>query len=105
VVKLSALQEALGVQPGDFEIEWFGGGGPARCAPNPAYPQGIAVESIPAGSAGACRAALPYPAPEIGLYRVECRICGRVVKVTAAGRPDDPNAITLGCVPRRGRVH
>jgi hypothetical protein len=44
-----------------------------------------------------CTYNLPYPAPRCGAYSIECKKCGFVGVVTVAGRPDDPNMITLPC--------
>lgn len=81
-----------------FEVKFIPSGrGKARCAPDPAYPKGIKIDCAPAGVA-TCRVTLPYPAPECGWFEVDCRLCGYQLLVTAAGRPDDPTAITVPCV-------
>ena len=72
------------------------GRGKAQCAPDPDYPEGVVVDGALPG-AQACSVALPYPAPECGFHHVECLDCGRVVAVTAAGRPDDPRAVIIPC--------
>lgn len=71
------------------------GRGPARCAPNAAYPNGIAVDI--AGDKPACEITLPYPAPECGAYYINCNCCGLHFAVTAAGRPDDPISVRVPC--------
>jgi hypothetical protein len=83
-------------RPGDFAVEWIDQEREPKLAPNPAYPNGIAIDLAQKG-ARACSAALPYPAKRIGLYLVECRECRYRVGITTAGRRDDPNAITLPC--------
>ncbi len=70
--------------------------GPAECPPNPAYPDGIDVQEAAPG-VPACRADLPYPAPERLVWQVTCRRCGYCLAVTAAGRPDDPRSVTIPC--------
>lgn len=81
------------------------GRGKAQCPSNPEYPNGIDING--AGEAAeSCKVTLPYPAPECGLYRVECRLCGFSLAITAAGRPDDPKSVTLPCqLSRPGEVH
>jgi hypothetical protein len=66
----------------------------AECPPDPRYPEGIHLDPqrLPA-----CRVDLPYPAPCVGVWYIECDRCKTVVAVTAAGRPDDPRSIMLPC--------
>lgn len=78
-----------------FNIEWKDGEMEPKCAPNPAYPNGIDLD-VSQGQVS-CRVALPYPAKRIGAYMVECRLCGFTVACTTAGRPDDPRSITIPC--------
>ena len=78
-----------------FQITFHPSGrGKAQCPPNPAYPDGIDLDT---GSKPSCRAELPYPAPECGTWLARCALCGVAVACTAAGRPDDPRSITLPC--------
>ena len=80
-----------------FDVKFEPSGrGKARCAPNPAYPNGIAI-TIPHDGEFSCKANLPYPAPECGHFLVTCLVCKLSVAVTAAGRPDDPISIALPC--------
>ena len=72
------------------------GRGKARCAPNPAYPDGMDIKIAMRPS---CMVALPYPAPECGHYSLCCSRCGLTVAVTAAGRPDDPRSVEIPCQP------
>lgn len=75
------------------------GRGKARCAPNPAYPDGKELD-ITEGLQG-CLVDLPYPAPECGLWLVKCHACERgIIAVTAAGRPDDPKNVKIPCLNR-----
>jgi hypothetical protein len=72
------------------------GRGKARCAPDPEYPNGKVMGKVKPGTRQ-CRVTLPYPAPECGVFRVDCKTCKMVVLVTAAGRPDDPKEVILEC--------
>lgn len=73
------------------------GRGPARCAPDPDFPQGKLLTPELDKGVPSCRFDLPYPAPECGWYSVECERCGMTVLVTVAGRPDDPIAVVMPC--------
>ncbi len=78
-------------------IEFVASGrGKARCAPDPAYPNGKAVDG---GFAVACLVELPYPAPECGVFHISCADCVSTLIVTAAGRSDDPVSVTMPCMP------
>jgi hypothetical protein len=75
------------------------GRGKAQCAPNPEYPNGIAVD-LTKGQVNVpqyCEVTLPYPAPECGYWQVECGLCRIIVGVTASGRPDDPISVKIPC--------
>lgn len=71
------------------------GRGKARCAPNPDYPKGKAVDASEGHTA--CDVELPYPASECGAWIVRCKACGMSAAVTAAGRPDDPISVKIAC--------
>lgn len=78
-----------------ISIEWKGAGRKATQPPNPGYPKGIVVrgkDNVPA-----CKAIPKYPAPECGVWLLECSICGSSIAVTAAGRIDDPCEIWVPC--------
>jgi hypothetical protein len=84
------------------------GRGKAQCDPDPAYPNGIAIDaSNPVVGQGphvfkpTCTVPLPYPAPERGDWIVRCQQCPMSVYVTAAGRPDDPISVTMSCRERK----
>lgn len=80
------------------DIQWIDSGREPQCAPNPRYPEGIDLFDFFADDGRrACKVELPYPAKRCGFYRIECRICRRVVGCTTAGRPDDPRSITMAC--------
>ena len=82
-----------------IHIEWYSEGEAPKCKPDPAYPNGKALESP--GPGRRCVAPLPYPSPCIGAYRLVCDKCGMQVAVTAAGRPDDPVSVEIVCAKAR----
>lgn len=81
---------------GAFNIEWVDRGREPQCAPDPAYPHGIIVDTSE-GATRTCDADVPYPAKRCGTYVVHCKQCHLTVAVTTAGRVDDPRRVTLGC--------
>lgn len=72
------------------------GRGAARCPADPKWPQGMALDVSTPG-APSCFVKLPYPAPECGMWVLQCGVCSLTVAVTAAGRPDDPVSVRLPC--------
>jgi hypothetical protein len=72
------------------------GRGKAQCAPDPAYPHGQEI-CLEANVSPKCVVALPYPAPECGVFFIKCTACKMTVVVTAAGRPDDPISVEIPC--------
>jgi hypothetical protein len=78
------------------KIVWKDRGLEPREQPNPEYPEGIDLD-ISGGVTPACVVTLPYPARRIGLYLVECELCGVRVACTTAGRPDDPRSVKIAC--------
>lgn len=87
------MEQAISVQ---FEPS---GRGKARCPANPDFPNGIAVNAALEDELS-CKADLPYPAPECGVFIVRCSTCGMSIGVTAAGRPDDPISVKIPCKTR-----
>jgi hypothetical protein len=79
----------------DFKIHWIDRGEKPRLQPNPLFPLGKDLD-LSQGREG-CKDALPWPAPRIGYFVVECRRCGANAIITTAGRPDDPRSIKLAC--------
>jgi len=80
---------------------------PPRCAPDPAYPHGRALD-LSKGSKESCAVALPYPAECCGAWLIVCQMCSQHYVVTTAGRIDDPRSVRLPCEadraqPWRGR--
>jgi hypothetical protein len=80
---------------GDFKVDWIDRGANPTQQPNPAHPRGVDLDL--SQGRPSCMAALPYPAPRIGFYRVECKRCGSNALITTAGRQDDPRSIKLAC--------
>lgn len=77
------------------------GRGKATQPADPRYPKGKEILPDLPADIPTCRVELPYPAPECGLYSIQCRLCQVRVAVTAAGRPDDPTAVTFPCAVHR----
>jgi hypothetical protein len=68
----------------------------ARVAPDPKFPNGIDINL--AGEAGkTCQVTLPYPAPECGVWILNCEDCGYRAAITTAGRTDDPRSAKVPC--------
>lgn len=86
-----------------FRIQWIDGGREPQCASDPAYPNGVDVNLVPAGQ-DSCKAALPYPAKRCGIHLVRCTICGFTIGGTAAGRPDDPRSVRVPCSQRKAQA-
>lgn len=78
------------------KVTWHDAGREPQCAPNPAYPQGIAVD-VSMGVARTCEIPLPYPARRCGHFRIECLTCGLRIAISTAGRPDDPRSVRMAC--------
>jgi len=76
------------------------GRGKARCQPDPNYPHGMAIDAS-SPSAPTCFTMIPYPAPECGLWIIECDECPMRLAITAAGRPDDPISVRFPCPAAR----
>ena len=81
-----------------FKIFWHDAKREPQCQPNPAYPKGVDVDRSD-GARVTCWTTLPYPALRCGPFLVECAICGMQVRVSTAGRPDDPRSLTVACKP------
>lgn len=73
------------------------GRGKAQCAPDPKFPNGMPVIIPAEEGAKRCEVALPYPAPECGLYSINCSLFRLSILITAAGRADDPISVSLPC--------
>jgi hypothetical protein len=79
-----------------FTVKWLDRGRPPRGAPDPDYPNGIAIDH---GERPACLVTLPYMTKQhVGLWYVECAKCRANVLITMASRPDDPKSVMLPCL-------
>ncbi len=79
-----------------FKVTWIDFNTKAKCAPNPEYPNGIAIDASN-GANKSCSIKLPYPAKGCGQHKITCNKCKQTALVTAAGRPDDPTSVKLAC--------
>ncbi len=80
-------------------VTWHPDGRTAQHPPNPAYPDGCHVD-FSEHATPSCTVLLPYPAEACGIHRIACETCALYLGVTAAGRVDDPRAVTLPCGKR-----
>jgi hypothetical protein len=78
-----------------FTIEWVDSGREPQCPPDPAFPNGKAVDLSIGGRD--CYFELPYPTKRCGVYRIECNLCGYKIAMTTAGRADDPRSLRFPC--------
>ena len=79
-----------------FKVEWIDHHREPQCKPDPEFPDGKDLDCS-FGSDVTCEVMLPHPAKRCGVYVIECSICGRVIAVTTAGRPDDPRNVKMAC--------
>jgi hypothetical protein len=82
-----------------LRANWIDGDREPQCAPNPAYPLGIDIDTS-GGAERACRTSLKYPADRCGAWIVQCTDCGASIACTTAGSPDDPRSIKIACKGR-----
>jgi hypothetical protein len=80
-------------------VGWVDSGREPQCAPDPAYPAGVDIDTSN-GAARTCHRALPYPAKRCGYFLVQCMECELSCVITTAGRVDDPRSVTLRCKER-----
>ena len=80
---------------GTFTVQWIDRKRESQCPPNPAYPNGIDIDT--SEGKPACKTLLPYPAPRCGLFHVKCDVCSASWVITTAGRPDDPRSVIVAC--------
>ena len=83
---------------GTFKVTWQDLGREPQCPANPQYPDGIQLRMVQVGEV-CCTLRLPYPAPRVGMWSVECLLCGLTLRITAAGRADDPHSAIVPCKP------
>lgn len=79
-----------------MKITWNDAGREPQSPSDPDFPKGVDVD-VSKGSAVTCSTDLPYPARRCGHYIVSCEVCGTLVILTTAGRPDDPRSVKLSC--------
>lgn len=79
-----------------IKVTWVSHNRKAKNQPDPRYPNGIALD-ISYGRVPSCFVEFTYPAPECGIYLVECDVCNQVTAITAAGRLDDPVSVRFAC--------
>lgn len=79
-----------------LKVKFITDGSAPTCPPNPAFPNGQDVD-VSGGAKKFCQLALQYPAPSRGIHVVDCETCKLSFAVTAAGRPDDPRSVKVGC--------
>lgn len=79
-----------------LKVEWIDGNREPKCAPNPAYPDGIDVDAS-LGANATCEIALDHPTPRCGFYVVRCDVCDFSIAITTAGRHDDPRSVKVPC--------
>lgn len=79
-----------------FTVDWaWRSHEPAKCPPNPDYPDGKVITAPPGETY--CNLPLLHPAPGVGTWIVTCNRCGLKLAITTAGRPDDPKAVQAIC--------
>lgn len=80
-----------------ISVQFVDSGREATEKPNPVFPNGKPVNLTRYPLQKSCTYNLPYPAPRCGIYMIKCDGCGFTAAITVAGRPDDPNMITIPC--------
>ena len=82
-----------------FSVRWVDSGRETPVGPNPNFPEGRDFD-VSRGADQACALELPYPAPRVGTFVIECKKCGLAIGFTTAGRVDDPRSVRFACKPR-----
>ncbi len=80
-----------------IEVTFVDSGRVAREKPDPAFPNGKPVNCATNALVKTCTRNLPYPAPRVGSYLIRCLRCDWRGVISVAGRPDDPNMVTIQC--------
>ena len=80
-----------------IDVKFIDRGYEAREKPDPNYPSGKPISLLTSPLQKSCTRNLPHPAPRCGYYSILCNKCGFSALITVAGRPDDPNMVTLPC--------
>jgi hypothetical protein len=68
----------------------------ASLPPDPAYPNGAAID-VALDAPRACRVELPCPAARCGMWLVVCRECGFAIALGTTGQADDPRSVRVPC--------
>jgi hypothetical protein len=84
-----------------IDVIFLDSGREPQCKPDPKFPDGKPINLATSPLAKTCTSNVPFPAPRCGLYAIRCLECGFTAMVTVAGRPDDPNTVTMPCQPKR----
>lgn len=83
-----------------FDVHFLDAGRYAEKPADPKYPDGTWVNLSENAIQVSCTRGLPYPAPRCGSYVIRCRVCGKTVAISVAGRADDPRRVTIPCGPK-----
>lgn len=87
-------------QPDDkFVVRWVDSGREALCGANPNFLEGRDFD-VSQGAERACVLDLPYPAPRVGHYIIECKVCRQQIGFLTSGLPSDPRRVKFACKPR-----
>lgn len=84
-----------------IDVMFLDSGREPQCKPDPKYPDGKPINLATDPMVKTCTMNLPFPAPRCGLYAIRCLECGFTAMLTVAGRPDDPNVVTMPCKSAR----
>ena len=79
-----------------FDIKWKDFFREPQNDPDPNFPQGMKIDAS-RGRQPACTVNLPYPAKRCGAYELKCRKCKFTLRISTAGRADDPRQVTVAC--------
>jgi len=95
---LSMTPDARG-EPTKFRVRWVGGGCGIRPRQVDAkFIDGRDVETPPDEKGNpCCKVDIPYPAKELGAWKVECTECLARITVMATGHLDDPKSVQMPC--------
>jgi hypothetical protein len=80
-----------------IDVHFIDSGRDPKEKPDPKYPDGKHIDLAATAVQKTCCRSLPYPAPRCGVYKIKCKVCGLIVAITVAGRPDDPKSVNLPC--------
>jgi hypothetical protein len=83
-----------------FRVDFVDRNVPPMGVPDPAYPDGIDLDTTRGAPVQSCKLMLPYPSGKCGMLVVYCMFCGSRVTVSTVGRRDDPRSVRLTCLPQ-----